>query len=218
MLETIREFALERLGTGNEAETARARHAGYRLTLAEAAEPALRGPEQTTWLDRLEEEHDNLRAGLADLGHCGGAARAVWSDQPSIVELGQRMAAALTWFWLIRGYVTEGYRWLNATLADRPPGDGEASDPAVRARALAGRPPGPVPERSRALGYAPGGGDPIVAGAGDHETVAWSLGALGETARLLGNPPGSRVAGGEPDTGPPTRRPLDDVPRPLPSG
>jgi predicted ATPase len=62
MLETIREYALERLEEGGEAEKLRRRHAGHFLELAEEAEPQLRDSEPAEWLQRLEKEHDNLRA------------------------------------------------------------------------------------------------------------------------------------------------------------
>src|SRR5262249_44085340 len=65
MLETIREYALERLEGSGEAEALRQRHAAYFLDLAERAAPQLHRAEQQTWLVRIEAEHDNLRAALA---------------------------------------------------------------------------------------------------------------------------------------------------------
>ena len=69
MLEPIREYALERLRESGEAEDLRRQHALYFLALAEEAKPHLVGPQQVKWLDRLEEENDNLRAALAWLLH-----------------------------------------------------------------------------------------------------------------------------------------------------
>jgi predicted ATPase/class 3 adenylate cyclase len=181
MLETIREFALERLSAGDEGEIARLRHAQHYLALAEEAEPALRGPRQTDWLDRLEEEHDNVRAALT--WATAGPFRS--NTDAAARELGMRLTAALTWFWLIRGYVSEGYRWLNAALAN---GDDEGSagtEPAVRARALAGAGHLAQYQSDHARSFALlDESIRLAREAGDQENVAWSLGAMGETARL----------------------------------
>jgi predicted ATPase len=64
MLETIREYALERLPAIDPADMTRRRHAEYYLALIECAKPALLGPSQAVWLDRLDQERDNLRAAL----------------------------------------------------------------------------------------------------------------------------------------------------------
>jgi predicted ATPase/DNA-binding SARP family transcriptional activator len=107
LLETIREFALEQLTARGELFEAQQRHADYFTRLAERARPALEGPAQNQWLDRLESDHDNLRAALA---------RAIGADDDS----GLRLAAALDKFWAIRGYLTEGRRWLAQALERRP--------------------------------------------------------------------------------------------------
>jgi predicted ATPase len=114
MLETIREFASERLD-----DETRGRHAEYFLELAEEAEPHLRGSPQV-WLDRLQAEHDNLRA-AADYF-------AVSAETESALRLG----GALWKFWHIKGYLAEGARELERALAadDQPT--------PVRATALSG--------------------------------------------------------------------------------
>jgi predicted ATPase/class 3 adenylate cyclase len=121
MLETIREFALEKLEESADAEVVERAHAEYYLALAEQAEPRLWGPEDTVWLARLEQEHDNMRAALS------------WTLEHEEAELALRLGAALRWFWNMGGYYGEGRSWLEATLAK----DG-GSSAEVRARVLEG--------------------------------------------------------------------------------
>jgi predicted ATPase/DNA-binding SARP family transcriptional activator/DNA-binding CsgD family transcriptional regulator len=121
MLEPVRQYGREKLGERGETEAVRRQHAAYFLTLAEDAEPELLGPEQTRWLERLETEHDNLRAALG------------WSLGRGD-KLGLRLAGALSRFWYIRGYLSEGRRWLEEGLAV---GSGMELSP-ERAKALAG--------------------------------------------------------------------------------
>ena len=121
MLETIREYAQERLEESGEAETTKRAHAEYFLAIAEEAEPMLWGPEDAAWLDRLEREHDNMRAALS---------RALRFET---AELALELGGALRWFWYIEGYYGEGRSWLEAALAK----DGRASAQA-RARVLEG--------------------------------------------------------------------------------
>jgi predicted ATPase len=122
MLETVREFALERLAASGEEEAARAAHADELLAFAEAAAPELAGPAQRTWLPRLEREHDDLRAAFDWTIRAADAGRAL------------RLGAALGRFWIMRGFHTEGRQRLRAALA-LPAG---AADEPVRARVLSG--------------------------------------------------------------------------------
>jgi tetratricopeptide (TPR) repeat protein len=125
MLETIHEYALEQLDASEETETLRKAHATYYLTLTEEAEPALAAKEQRTWLERLEQEHDNLRAALA------------WARERRETAIGLRMAGALNLFWQIRGYLSEGLGWLVSLLAlPADPKDADEAMAAVRAKAL----------------------------------------------------------------------------------
>jgi len=125
MLETVREYALDLLEESGEAAELRARHAAYYVALAEEAEPKLTGPEQAVWLDRLEREHNNLRAALRR------------SRDGGEVEVGLRLAAALWRFWWRRGHLSEGRGWLEGLLAVVSPDD-RGVDRATHARALNG--------------------------------------------------------------------------------
>ncbi len=120
--EDIEASACAEISAGNALDMALcARHARYYLALAEEAEPHLNRREQPEWLDRLEDEHDNVRAALR------------WSMDGGDIQAGLRAASALPGFWWYRGYVVEGYRWLTALLA-RPGTDTPTS---TRAKALA---------------------------------------------------------------------------------
>ena len=105
MLVTIREYALERLNASGERNEIRARHVRAYRTLAEEARPYLQGRDQKRWLDRLEQEHDNLRAGLESSIADGRGEDAC------------RLAFALWRFWQVRGHLVEGTRWLERVLA-----------------------------------------------------------------------------------------------------
>ena len=106
MLETIREYALERLDAGGEKEAVRRLHAEHYLALVEAAEGQLYGSNQAS-VDRLEMEHGNLRAALA------------WclTEPAGQVEMGVRLAHGLYWFWYLRGHLSEGRAWSERMLA-----------------------------------------------------------------------------------------------------
>ncbi|MGH2532672.1 MAG: ATP-binding protein [Thermomicrobiales bacterium] len=120
MLETIREYGLERLEASGEAGTIRRRHAAYYLGLAEQAEPALKGPAQAIWRLRLQVEQANLRAALT------------WALEAGEAETSLRLAGAMAWFWWTRGNPSEGRTWLEGALA------GGGVPPGARAKALAG--------------------------------------------------------------------------------
>jgi predicted ATPase len=120
MLETIREFAAERLEASDEIGEIRRRHAEYFLALAEEAYPHTLGVSPTPWLDRLESDHDNLRSAIN------------WFQASGHSELALRMAGALWEFWCLRNHAREGWRRLEDLLAM------DAQPTAARARALTG--------------------------------------------------------------------------------
>jgi predicted ATPase/class 3 adenylate cyclase len=120
MLETIRQFALEQLRKQSDVRDLQRKHALHYLALAERAEPDLRGPAQRRWLERLELDHDNLRAALS------------WSREAGGAEVGLRLAAALWRFWRMH-HLTEGSRVLETFLRM-----GETGPASLRTRALLG--------------------------------------------------------------------------------
>jgi non-specific serine/threonine protein kinase len=127
MLETIREYAVERLegrlaqpANGEEADDLRPRHAKYFCTFAERAAGALDAPDPGPWLHRLADETANLRAALT------------WSAARDIA-LHFRLVTALRLFWVARGDVTEGRSWLEGVLAQA-----SSQRPALRAQFLKG--------------------------------------------------------------------------------
>lgn len=122
MLETIREYARERLVESGEAAAIQRRHADLFLALAEKVEPQLRSGEREIGLRQLEAEHDNLRAALA------------WSQTADEGEICLRMAGSLSWFWYLGGHWSEGRGWLESALALTEAG----SSMALRVKAVLG--------------------------------------------------------------------------------
>lgn len=123
MLETIREYALERFEEREEGQELRRHHVAYFVTFAEAIETEIGGSHQSATLEQVETDHDNIRAALA------------WSLEGTGTEIaeGLRLAAAIQRFWVIRGYLAEGRSWLEQLLmaSDRQVNAGPA-----RAKAL----------------------------------------------------------------------------------
>jgi predicted ATPase/DNA-binding CsgD family transcriptional regulator len=96
MLETIRQYAGDKLRESGEGEAIRNRHLDYFLKFAQEVEPRLHSPEQFEWLEQLDVEHDNLRAALE------------WSLGEGRVEKGLRLVITLLWYWDMRNYWGEG--------------------------------------------------------------------------------------------------------------
>ncbi len=120
-LETIREFARERLDEQPDPDDVRRSHAEHFVALARQALPGLKGKEQDAWLERLEAEHDNIRVALR------------WSTSEGDPNVSLELAALVWEFWLMHGDVTEGRAWLAEALEAA---DTDATD--ARALALAG--------------------------------------------------------------------------------
>jgi tetratricopeptide (TPR) repeat protein len=155
LLETVRQYAWERLGETEGGSPFRTQHQEFFVALAEEAEPRLVGPEQAAWLHRLEREHDNLRAALEwgleegkreegkrkrEKGgkESGEAARGDQSEignrKSEIAEAALRIAGSLWRFWLVRGYFSEGRERLIGVLA----GADAQAYPHARAKAIRG--------------------------------------------------------------------------------
>src|SRR5262249_22619132 len=137
MLETIRQYAEEKLASTTERSLLFARHRSYYLALAERGEDGLDGPTQVEWLERLDREHDNLRAALvwsiergedsrwqqslAALGRRWGERGCLREALRGIlirgdVAAGLRLGGSLWKFWLMCGYLTESSKLLQELL------------------------------------------------------------------------------------------------------
>jgi tetratricopeptide (TPR) repeat protein len=174
-LETIREYALERLAANGETEALRRRHADYYLALAEAAEPALKGPDWEIWQARLEADVANLRAALG------------WARAHGETELGLRLGVALLRFWYPFGRPSEGQAWLEELLGLDTGGGVGVRDAIVRARALVGAAFLAYWQShyGRAVALAEEG-SALSAEVGDNHTIAESFRVLGEMAMEQG--------------------------------
>jgi predicted ATPase/DNA-binding XRE family transcriptional regulator len=133
MLEPVRQYAQEKLEQSGEAEEIKRRHFTHHLAFAEEADLSyglltgtkVTGAEGEAWMDRLELEHDNLRASLG------------WAKKRGDLEAGLRLAGSLCWFWWMRGYFREGRLWTEDFLEKAERGGPEVVDDA-RAKALLG--------------------------------------------------------------------------------
>jgi predicted ATPase/class 3 adenylate cyclase len=122
LLETIRQYARDKLAECGESEAARDRHLAYFVEWVTALEPGLRGPQQVELLEQVENEIDNLRAALE------------WSRQAD-PPAGLRLASRLKWFWHLHDIFGEGAAWLESLLASAKSGSVEM-DPLRKAEAL----------------------------------------------------------------------------------
>ncbi|RYG23581.1 tetratricopeptide repeat protein [bacterium] len=120
LLESVRQYGIEKLESEEE-QRLRERHARHYAALVVRAEDGLQGPEQATWLERLEREHDNIRATLA---FC--------QTHPELCEYALSLMGAIGRFWTVRGYLSEGREWIESILACAPKGATEAKANAWR--------------------------------------------------------------------------------------
>ncbi len=118
LLETLREYAREKLDESGESAMFRNRHLDFFLKLVEQAESQLKGPEEMVWFEWLERELDNLRVAFK------------WALKNRYADLALMLSGKLHWFWVVRGYSREASAWLESALA-------ESKDASATARAKA---------------------------------------------------------------------------------
>jgi predicted ATPase/DNA-binding CsgD family transcriptional regulator len=184
MLETIREYALERLAESSEADAMRRQHATFFLQVALKAYPKMFSAEQSTWYNRLEVEHANLRAALR------------WTLEGQEAEMGLRLVGALYRFWRLRNHAREGRSWLAQVLAQ----PGAQARTLARATALRGAgflafSQGDFPEAQRLLAESVSISREV--GAAGKRELASALAALAHVTLLQGNPGNTRELAGE---------------------
>ena len=122
LLETLRQFALGKLTDAGKGDAWRKRHAEFFVTLADDAFDATRGRDQVEWLERLEQDHDNMRAALT------------WTLEADEHEMAARIAAGLWWFWNIHGHRKAALEYFDRII----PQIGSV-DPSLAVRVLSGR-------------------------------------------------------------------------------
>jgi predicted ATPase len=192
LLETIRQYALEKLLASGEAAATRSRHRDFNLALAERAARELTGRDQAAWYRRLDAEHDNLRGALE------------WSRAEADGEKELRLAAALGRFWRVQGHKGEGRTRLSEALAHA----GTAPS-AARGGAQLGRTPGVPAPRRRAAPLAEEG-VAVARAVGDQRLLAIALRHLAWVVEEHGDEPHraalveealaiARAAGDEPE-------------------
>jgi non-specific serine/threonine protein kinase len=127
LLETVRQYAGEKLQESGNARSSHDRHLAYFLLYAEKAEPHIFRSEERDWANRLEIEHDNLRAALR------------WSLESDQATAGLQMAGALAWFWHNNGHLREGSQWLEKMLTSDNRVHGTERAKALRASSMIAR-------------------------------------------------------------------------------
>ena len=173
MLETIREYGLECLTVSAEQEATQRVHAAYYLALAEEAALNLTGPEQAVWLERLEQEHDNLRAVIR------------WSMERvrEERETALRLGGALWRFWWARGHLREGRSLLERVLSESAEVELSLRAKAVYAAGLLAWYQGDYDQAEALCGESLA----LYRELGDQQGIAYSLGRLGAVAMVRRN-------------------------------
>jgi tetratricopeptide (TPR) repeat protein len=179
MLETIRQYAQERLLQSGQAEMLRARHLAHFLSIAKQAATELHGAHQNAWFDRLESEHDNVRAALS------------WgSTRESAAADALQLAANLAHFWMVRGFFAEGRAWLSQCLR------AAATDGSAQVRSLTFNGLGMLALRQGDYAAARAAHEESLRlrrAIGDPWPIAGSLSNLGNVAWEQGDLPGARA-------------------------
>jgi DNA-binding CsgD family transcriptional regulator/tetratricopeptide (TPR) repeat protein len=124
LLDSIRQYALEKLEQSGEVDDVKRAHAEYFLAVAEEIEPQLIGPREAQWFERLQEELDNFRAALS------------WASVHGKAELSLRLAGALGSFWFWGGHYGEGRGWIEGALTQEGPASALARAKALGAASL----------------------------------------------------------------------------------
>jgi len=187
MLEMIREYAYRQLVAVGELDVVRRRHAEYYTTFAEQASAELHGPRQLMWLDRLETEHDNLRAAL--VWTLADGAAAAEDDRRSRAALGLRLVNALAWFWYGHGHAADGRRWIERAIEQATGDAGPQLAAAMHGLGVLLLQEGEM-ERARALLEQ---NLDTWQRVGDDEGLAKGLSSLGVALRMLDQPEASRA-------------------------
>jgi len=170
-LEPIRQYARDKLNETRESNLIQDRHLNYYLRVAGEAEPHIFRSEQRAWANRLEIEHDNLRAALR------------WSLESDQAKAGLQMAGALAWFWHNNGHLREGSRWLEKMLTSDHGVRGTEQAKALRASSMISRDMGDY-IRAKALADS---SIKLYREIGDNQGVGLALIELGATLQVEGN-------------------------------
>ncbi len=171
VMDTLREYAWERLQASEETGATQRRHSEYFLAELEASEGDVIGPLQRAWLERWEREHDNLRAALR------------WARDSGSREIGLRLGGMMWRLWLLHGHLNEGRAWLESMLASS-----EEVPAEVRARAVRGMAALTVEQHDlEAAARWCESGLGLYRELGDEPGVGDMLNSLGTIARLQGD-------------------------------